>query len=245
MIICFSCVFASSYSQLGCQSKKVNDKQVKICYHSNNKLSTIETWDLQKRSGSIQAFENTGKLLFEYGLRTFAGHASVDIKYHPNGQVSKAEYRSAPDGGIQFWHIITEYSMDGKETNKIDLSQPDGHPVLMVPDKNNTNKPVVTKTEEYVTVFKIFNATGNKVSVDFKASVNNENIKTKNNSFVLKPKQTQTGDSISAAKFYTPDESFFFELSQSQTSKKKLQLILSTPETKDKKRVYSWYVIEK
>lgn len=76
-------------------------------------------------------YNNRGKEIIHYDLRRFAGHASVYLEYYGNGQISKAEYSSAPDGGIQFWHKIHYFDEQGNPTSFMDLSQPDGYPRLL------------------------------------------------------------------------------------------------------------------
>jgi antitoxin component YwqK of YwqJK toxin-antitoxin module len=104
-----------------------------ICYHNNKKISTEARWDKDLRFGKFKCYDAKGKLLFEYGLRKIAGHASVWAEYYKNGQVRKATLTSAPDGGIQYYHEEYTFDENGNQTSYVDLSMPDGHPVLMVP----------------------------------------------------------------------------------------------------------------
>lgn len=120
------------YAQLNCKTKKdAASNIIKTCYHNNGKISVMEVWDKERRSGRMIGYNNKGKEIINYDLRRFAGHSSVYLEYYNNGQIKKAEYRSAPDGGIQFWHIIHNFDSQGNQTEYYDLSQPDGHPVLM------------------------------------------------------------------------------------------------------------------
>jgi hypothetical protein len=124
------------FAQQNCTTTTdVQKNSIKKCLHENGNVSTIETWDKEKRTGSLKAFDKNGKELFNYGLRTFAGHASVFLIYYKNGQVSKAEYTSAPDAGIQHYHEISRYDVDGVRTSFEDLSEPDGYPRISIPDE--------------------------------------------------------------------------------------------------------------
>ena len=87
-------------------------------------------WEDNGREGTMTCYNAAGKQILFHYLRHFAGHASVYLDYYTNGQVKKAEYSSAPDGGIQFWHIIYYFDEAGKETSRTDMSEPNGHPVL-------------------------------------------------------------------------------------------------------------------
>jgi antitoxin component YwqK of YwqJK toxin-antitoxin module len=104
-----------------------------IRYHSNKSISTEARWDKDLRFGKFKCYDSKGKLLFEYGLRKIAGHASVWAEYYKNGQVRKATLTSAPDGGIQYYHEEYTFDEEGRQTSYIDLSMPDGRPVLTVP----------------------------------------------------------------------------------------------------------------
>lgn len=134
-------------AQLNCSSSKEKDLSVtKTCKHKNGKVSTIEKWDANKYWGSFEAFNDSGKSIVRYELRKVGGHASVQVNYHANGQISKLEYSSAPDGGIQFYHYIHHYNEKGVQTQYYNLSQPDGHPVLFVPEELKQNPVVVPTT---------------------------------------------------------------------------------------------------
>ncbi|MGF1585631.1 MAG: hypothetical protein ACFCUM_09940 [Bacteroidales bacterium] len=123
-------------AQLNCSTTHANDSIITRCFHKNRIVSTIEIWDKDIRWGSIKAYDSSGNEILHYGLRSFAGHASITLSYHPNGQVRKAYYSSAPDGGIQFYKIYHEFNETGEQISFSDFSQPDGHPVLMVPKVN-------------------------------------------------------------------------------------------------------------
>jgi antitoxin component YwqK of YwqJK toxin-antitoxin module len=137
-IILLSFIFVFSYASVFSQRKKTKQivqkvDTLEIKYHSNKKISTEARWDKDMRFGKFKCFDAKGKLLFEYGLRKIAGHASVWAEYYKNGQVRKATLTSAPDGGIQYYHEEYTFDENGNQTSYIDLSMPDGRPVLTVP----------------------------------------------------------------------------------------------------------------
>ncbi len=138
---------APCLAQLNCSTNKEKDLSVtKTCKHKNGKVSTLEKWDANLYWGSFEAFTDSGQSIIRYQLRKVAGHASVQVKYHANGQISKLEYSSAPDGGIQFYNYIHHYNEKGIQTEYYNLSQPDGHPVLFVPEELTKNKPIQPTT---------------------------------------------------------------------------------------------------
>jgi hypothetical protein len=128
-------------AQHKCKTEALEAGSQEVCLHVTGEISTQRFWDAQGRSGYFEAYSNTRKKLVQYDLRKFAGHASVQVDYHGNGQVSRVEYSSAPDGGIQFWHIIHHFDESGNETFKQDLSQPDGYPRVVMPDELRNPDP--------------------------------------------------------------------------------------------------------
>lgn len=58
--------------------------------------------------GAATAYDRRGNIIYQRETRRYAGHASVDFTYHPNGAVYTANYSSAPDAGIQ-WYESTHY----------------------------------------------------------------------------------------------------------------------------------------
>lgn len=244
------------YPQLNCKTT-VNAKggTEKKCHHKNGKLSTLETWDKEKRSGSMKAYDANGKELFTYDLRSFAGHASVYLTYFQNGQVKKAEYSSAPDGGIQFYHKIHEFDEYGKQTSFMDLSRPDGYDRLpTIPDSLQVKKPKKTidkkeavqipKDKQQLTVLKIRNDSGKKMSVLLKKQINSYLLR-KDSLVYLEPKQLLTIDSIAKpAEFINSCDLHEPELPMPKAKKAKYEIILEIPRETEKKRTYLWHVIK-
>jgi hypothetical protein len=106
------------FAQLNCKTAKQSDgSTVKKCFHKNGKASTIETWDKDKRHGTLKGFNKLGKELFSHSLRNYGGHASAQLTYFPNGQVKSIYYSDAPDGGIQYYNSTTQFDEGGNQTS--------------------------------------------------------------------------------------------------------------------------------
>jgi hypothetical protein len=58
-------------------------------------------------------YKSNGTLINEWELRKIHGIARAEVEYHPNGQVSKVNYSSAPDAGIQRFESTYYYSPEG------------------------------------------------------------------------------------------------------------------------------------
>lgn len=253
ILICNIC-----FAQQNCTTTTNAQKNsIKKCLHENGAVSTIETWDKEKRSGSLKAFDKNGKELFNYGLRTFAGHASVFLTYYKNGQVSKAEYTSAPDGGIQYNHEISKYDVDGVRTSFEDLSQPDGYPRISIPDelKQEITKKQKKEEEEkrkknpyydkpYLCVFQIQNSSKKKVILSITTTNTLANFKSKTIS--LKAKEVFVMDSVRTTNKITNSNTYYKIEIDSETKKaNRLKLIEAQPQIKDNTQKVSWYVISR
>lgn len=118
LLILFLLLQTPLFAQFNCKTaKQVDGSEVKKCFHKNGKVSTIETWDKNKRSGNIKGFNKQGKELFSYSLRHYGGHASVLLTWYPNGQVKSVFYSDAPDGGIQYYHSTRQFDEVGNQTS--------------------------------------------------------------------------------------------------------------------------------
>lgn len=132
-IVCLTFLQLNINAQLKCKTLiDKNKNTVKKCFHKNGCIATLESWDSIHREGSFKVFNNKKTEIAFYYLRRFGGHASVYVQYYKNGQVSKIEYSSAPDGGIQFYRTITTFDEQGNKTSFADYSQPNGHPTLQL-----------------------------------------------------------------------------------------------------------------
>ncbi len=258
LVILFCLLCSITYCQLNC--KTTIDKQgssVINCFHKNGKLSTVETWDKDKRNGKLIAYNNQGKQLIEYWLRRFGGHASVYLQYYKNGQISKAEYSSAPDGGIQFYHIIHKFNEQGTQTEYNDYSQPDGRPVLTIPKeyktindstkiiKDTIVKPNNTCAIIHVTQGRITNETNKPVTVLIKA-LNNAYVILKDSTATIMAKQTlYVKDAILAQGYLELKEFYAVEIKGNKKQKNKYKIISGMTLHETQKRIYSWHIINK
>lgn len=129
------------FAQLNCKTIKYKDgSAVKKCFHKNGKVSTVETWEKDKRDGNLKGFNNQGKELFSYNLRNYGGHASAQLTWFPNGQVKSVYYSDAPDGGIQYYHSTTQFDEVGNQTVFTEDSH-DDKPTI--PDTVKPGRPLV------------------------------------------------------------------------------------------------------
>jgi hypothetical protein len=191
-----------SRAQLHCRTTTDAAGTTEICKHANGKKASARFWDVDKRSGFFEAFDATGNSIAKFDLRRFAGHASVDVSYFANGQVARLEYSSAPDGGIQFWHIIMHFDEAGQLISKQDLSQPDGHPVLYLPEEFQVPQPMpyVVPTppspeapKKWIQIVHITNATGKQIKMGITDTTSAE----ANPTFrLLVPNETWTLDTL-------------------------------------------------
>jgi hypothetical protein len=67
----FVLVFYSGLSYA--QSKEQTIKR----FHKNKRLSTIETWDKERRTGRFLCLNSKGDTLLNYQLRNYEGYAKV------------------------------------------------------------------------------------------------------------------------------------------------------------------------
>lgn len=111
-------VYTPLFAQLNCKTIKQKDGSTqKKCFHRNGQISIIETWDTDRKDGSLKIFNNQGKELCAYNLRHYGGHASALLDWFPNGQVKSVSYSDAPDGGIQYYHSTRQFDEVGNQTS--------------------------------------------------------------------------------------------------------------------------------
>jgi hypothetical protein len=255
----FIMVSAVVYAQLNCKTIQRNDSTVTTCYHANKKTSTIESWNENKYWGRMQCFDSKGKEIINYQLRRVAGHASVYLNYYSNGQVSKAEYSSAPDGGIQFYKIIHHFNEQGEQTGYTDLSQPDGRPVITIPQhlyKNpDEQSPVVKEPVRpevikcavpFQTVYRVTNETRRKVTINL-IPLNSQWATLKpHKQIIIKAKTSIAIDSIILAeRFMSLDESYRIEVIFPKKAKKQPKVITALPKESTTRKEYIWHLVEK
>ncbi len=247
------------HAQLHCKTAVRNDSIITTCLHSNKKPSSVESWDKNRYWGRMQCFDSKGKEIINYQLRRVAGHASVYLNYYPNGQISKAEYSSAPDGGIQFYQIIQRYNELGEQTEYIDLSQPDGRPVLRViidpqyqPEhKEPTVPPLPKQTVEqcaipYLTVFRITNNTRKKVVVNLVPLGGQWATLKAYNGFILKPKQSVLVDSVTLAeRFLHINDTYSIQIVSPKKPSRQPKVVIAMPLEGKNRKEYVWHLIDK
>lgn len=163
--------FYALSAQLDC--KTITDKSggsTITCFHENQSVSTLISWDKDYRFGNAKGFDSKGTLLFNVELRKIGGHASVQLKYYKNGQVSSMEYSDAPDGGIQFYESKTTYSELGERTSFHETKYPfelTTQPLKV--ERKDSIKITEPRTEKCATLvmnyFEIQNTTNAKLEV--------------------------------------------------------------------------------
>lgn len=121
-------------------------------YFKGGKIATSQCFDPDNRWGQARAFSKAGEIIYEKELRRIAGHSSVTFSFYNNGAVKKAEWSSAPDAGIQWYHTSTWFDENGKVIRE-DHNNWDDHHVTTVPGSPKTylhqspDKPTNPKQE--------------------------------------------------------------------------------------------------
>ncbi len=210
MLRLFSILFLlfpiSLQAQLNCKITTKNDGgTTKLCYHKNGNVSTNETWDAQKRNGTIKGFNAKGNEIFYYPLRTYAGHASVSLRYYENGQISRVHYSQAPDGGIQFDDETLKFDEEGnlidKQSNNYPYETKTSLPKNyqeQKPSKKQYKQEEVKEASLYMDYFIVQNKTKKPLEIQIK-SFPNYNYQNKSFQFQIKPNQSISFDSIASA----------------------------------------------
>lgn len=244
IFLIFICSTSLSLAQHKCKTDKTNTGTTTVCRHQNGSASTLEEWDKDRRQGSFTAYNSEGKELCKYYLRTFAGHASVHVSYHPNGQVKKVEFRSAPDGGIQFQHETIEFDEKGAKTNFYDFSYPPKlitQPIAPKPEvrPSNDTTPSLSMVIRKLEVLELHNLSGKSVRLNYQKTPEiNQPLELEKAKLVL--------DSLHVESF-TPLSPFTGKLTilTTKRSKNNLELIYALPYFRDETRVYPVYIVRK
>jgi len=249
----------TTHAQLNCKTTERNDSTITTCLHASKKPSSVESWDKNRYWGRMTCFDAQGNIIANHQLRRVAGHASVSLRYHPNGQVSSVEYRSAPDGGIQLYHTIQSFDENGNQTSYEDYSQPDGRPVLRViidpqyqPEHKEPALPPLPKqiVEQcaipYLTVFRLTNNTRKKIVVNLVPLGGQWATLKAYNGYVLKPKQSVLVDSITLAERYLHiNDTYSIQVISPKKLNRQPKVVIDMPiEGKDRKE-YVWHLIDK
>lgn len=249
-------VSAFAFGQLNCKTVTKSDGTAKTCYHKNGTISTLETWDTAKRMGNIKGFNSENKELFSHSLRSFAGHASAELLYYPNGQVSQVKYSTAPDGGIQFYKSTTKFDEQGKQTDFSEFKYPDDRLITApqpAPPKEQPKElqqpikqEVAVCAPVCVDYFEIQNGTTKKIKLKIN-TVNDYDVTKKSFEIILKPSEKIVFDTLVSARNLTK---FIHNIQLDETYKKqnkeKFQVISNVTEDKERnKKTWFWVVVKK
>jgi len=242
-----------TYAQLNCKTLQRRDSSFTSCFHKNKTLSTHLAWEKDKRSGRATAYNNQGKILYEFYVRKFAGHASVYADYYPNGQVSKVEYSSAPDGGIQWYRKFMQFDLNGNLTSSHEdgtdnFGNPINSPARMFREekdqpfkKQEPIKDVIACAELYFSVLELKNSTKSSLKVSLKPKHRSGELK----SFIIKEGGSLRVDSVMQAEFFEePDKSLDIKIEWAKVRKRanflvQKELPVKTGKTKT---VYQWLI---
>ena len=232
------------FAQLHCKSSEQEDgSTIKKCVHKNGTVSTIETWTKDKRNGNLKGYNNQGKELFSYHLRSYGGHASAQLTWFPNGQVKSVYYSDAPDGGIQYYHSTTQFDEAGNQIAFTEDSY-DNKPsirMLTVPDTAKPRKPVVEinrvleKPKSKRVDFHIVNKTksGQRVALDYP-------IKRNDTVLNLAARQEMVLEILLDEKEQKQD---YLPKLTLLGNTRRLELIRGQEEDQEDRKVITWYII--
>jgi len=250
---------SNASAQLNCTTTEKTDSLVTRCFHANRNVSTRVVWDKDKRWGQAEAFDSHGNKIINYQLRRLAGHASISFLYHSNGQIRRAEFSSAPDGGIQYYNMIHEFDEAGNQTHFTDLSRPDGFPQLTIPihiyDPEKLKRPmvfpdpppvpeVIACATPYVSEFLIVNRSRRKITFDLHPLYNQWFIFPVNCCVTLSPgQQLEVYSIILAERFIAPEEAYELKTRTSRRSRKIPELIKAIPEEDSNRKTFIWYFL--
>lgn len=252
-IFTISFLVFNSNSQLNCKNTNLNSEKIITCFHKNGQKSTIETWDLEHRSGTFKAYNSTGNELFTYFLRTFGGHASVNVSYFPNGQVEKVEFSSAPDGGIQFYNDSRKFNENGDQIDFQKMEYPfETITTFKYENPNQENDSTfkknyivqIQKPEAYKTIFKLINTSNKKIIVEFQGQ-KNKWIELKNKEIEIVSNNLFTVDSISLMNHSLELNEIYKPVISEKTKKSsKYKLIFAQPIISEKRIEYTWIIVK-
>lgn len=112
-----ACSASFLLSAQGKESTEITDSgMVVLHWFTSGDLSTKAWMDANNSWGHSWAYNKLGDVIFDRQTRRVGGHASVDYRYHPNGAVSRADYSTMPDGGIQWYKSTTTFDTAGVQT---------------------------------------------------------------------------------------------------------------------------------
>ena len=106
-LYCMCAEAQKSYSN--CERKYFNHTHI---------VSTSICYDKDKHWGKATAYDRKGKQIYQKDIRWVGGHAGVTFSYYANGAVQKANFSDQPDGGIQWYKVVTYFAPDGTVTSE-------------------------------------------------------------------------------------------------------------------------------
>lgn len=128
---------------------KTDTGTVVLHYFTTGQLSSKAWMDTDNRWGHSWAYTKQGKVIFDRQTRRIGGHASVDFRYHPNGAVSRADYSTMPDGGIQWYKSTTTFDTVGGQAGFSEQGWDNEgplHPGIVKPERTVPKPASPTKT---------------------------------------------------------------------------------------------------
>jgi hypothetical protein len=128
---------------------KTDTGTVVLHWFTTGQLSSKAWMDVDNRWGHSWAYDRSGKVIFDRQTRRIGGHASVDFRYHPNGAVSRADYSTMPDGGIQWYKSTTTFDTAGVQAGFSEQGWDNEgplHPGIVKPERTVPKPAIPTKT---------------------------------------------------------------------------------------------------
>lgn len=199
-VFCLSLTIATVQFAAGQEYK--TDCANKYFAHSRV-LSTSICYDKDRRWGKAIAFDRNGKKIYENGVRNIGGTAGVTFSYYDDGAVKTAHYHSQPDGGIQWYDVLTHFSQEGVVTGEDDNGYDRMHNVLAPPAVRKPPTPPAPPKQEvakcavpYATEFWFINDARFPMIAIAQRKGNAKDIK----ALVLQPSDTVKGGEFIMAK---------------------------------------------
>lgn len=107
-------------------SLSIHSQEYKDCsytyFKNSKKTSTSHCYSENKSEGKAVAYNLKGEKIGEWNLSRMHMLSSVHFSFHENGGISKAEYSSHPDAGIQWYKSYTTYDENGVKTGFTEMS---------------------------------------------------------------------------------------------------------------------------
>lgn len=245
-------ISGSVFSQLSCRETEGLSGGIKrTCLHQNGVVSTVEEWDAAKSHGTVAGYDAQGNEIFAYPLRRFAGHASITLSYHSNGQVSRMHFSDAPDGGIQYYRITCSYAEDGSSQGCSEEEYPPrldnwtikGPPVKIEQDQEIVVQEVAVCGAPCMSVYEVVNTTRKRVRVHL-TPVPNLWRTVSEKEFILRSKKSVEIDSILMADLYfSPDTFYRIDVHTKRKRGPELKISDETIQSSSTRRIYRLQIV--